>query len=82
MNNEEYKEIGLYGVIVGGATKAIHYLQKRLDSSEKYSKSRDKEYFDLIKELSGVIKESNITNKLILEMLNEILLKLDKQHNQ
>ena len=78
MNINDYEKFGVSGVILTGAYTVVRWVVKRLDASEQYNKDRDKADTDLIQGLSGVIKENNITNKLILDKLNEILIKLEK----
>ena len=71
MNDEEYKELGLYGLVVTGATKAFYWLSNRLKSAEQYNRERDREFFELM-------KVSNVTNELILEKQKSILIALEK----
>ena len=78
MNVNDFEKFGVSGVVLTGAYTIVRWVVKRLDASEQYNKDRDKADTDLIKGLSGVIKENNITNKLVLEKLNEILNKLDR----
>jgi hypothetical protein len=72
-------------LFVSGATKAIHWLVKKIDELQKYDKERDNADSELIRLLSGIIEKNNITNELILsnqkEILNNqkvIMMKLDK----
>ena len=47
MNVEEYKEIGIYGLAVSGATKAIHWLVKKFESTEKKYEESQKHNRDI-----------------------------------
>ena len=84
VNIDEIKEIGGYSLFVLGATKVIHWCSKKIDELQKYNKDRDEADSELIKDLSGVIKENNINQKtlidnqkLIISNQNKILLMLN-----
>lgn len=67
MNLDDYKEIGGYGLFVLGATKVIHWGSKKIDELQKYNKDRDDADSELIKVLSGIITESNMNQKTLIE---------------
>ena len=84
MNIEDVEKLGVSGIVILGATTAIRWVVKKLESterkvdeSEKYNRDRDKQDSDLIKGLSGVIIDHNNKNDRIIEKLNEILVKLN-----
>lgn len=84
MNIEDLEKLGVSGIVILGATTAIRWVVKKLetterkvDESEKYNRDRDKQDSDLIKGLSGVIIDHNNKNDRIIEKLNEILVKLN-----
>ena len=84
MNIEDLEKLGVSGIVILGATTAIRWVVKKLESterkvdeSEKYNRDRDKQDSDLIKGLSGVIIDHNNKNDRIIEKLNEILVKLN-----
>ena len=85
MNIEDLEKLGVSGIVILGATTAIRWVVKKLESterkvdeSEKYNRDRDKQDSDLIKGLSGVIIDHNNKNDRIIEKLNEILVKLNQ----
>jgi hypothetical protein len=82
VNLEEYKELGGYVMFVTGATKVIHWVVKRYDEAQKYNRDiiakynkerddRDGKSDDLYRGLSGVIKEQNNTNAIIIDKLKD-----------
>jgi hypothetical protein len=84
VNIEDLEKLGVSGIVILGATTAIRWVVKKLetterkvDESEKYNRDRDKQDSDLIKGLSGVIIDHNNKNDRIIEKLNEILVKLN-----
>tara|TARA_R110000751_G_scaffold187645_1_gene293839 strand:+ start:224 stop:490 length:267 start_codon:yes stop_codon:yes gene_type:complete len=84
VNIEDLEKLGVSGIVILGATTAIRWVVKKLESterkvdeSEKYNRDRDKQDSDLIKGLSGVIIDHNNKNDRIIEKLNEILVKLN-----
>ena len=85
MNIEDYEKLGVSGIVILGATTAIRWVVKKLESterkvdeSEKYNRDRDRQDTELIRGLSGVITDHNNKHDRIIEKLNEVLLKLDK----
>lgn len=85
MNFEDLEKLGVSGVgisilifCVRWLIKELEATKKKVDESEKYNRERDKQDQDIIRNLSGVIKDSTNKNERILEKLKDISSILEK----